>query len=136
LIARVNQAQSVDRLHRLGADFALSVDNVAGELLAARLIGEEYVEVEPELRISRSLAHGLEGRHPWHVDLLDRFGCKVVAVSRSGKVLVHFAEDFTLETDDEIFLCGSPKSINSYLQAFPQVQPQQPVELGPTAPAV
>jgi len=135
LIARVNQAQSVDRLHRLGVDFALSVDNVAGELLAARLIGEEYVEVEPELRVSRALADGLEGNHPWHVNLLDRFGCKVVAVSRAGEVLVNFTEDFVLRADDEIFLCGSPQSINSYLQAFPRAQPQQPMDLGQTAPA-
>jgi len=135
LMARVNQAQSVDRLHRLGVDFALSVDNVAGELLAARLLGEEFVEVEPELRVSRTRADGLEGNHPWHVDLLGRFGCKVVAVAREGDVLVHFTDDFALQTEDELFLCGSPQSINSYLQAFPQARPQPPIETGHAAPA-
>jgi len=134
LIARVNQAQSVDRLHRLGVDFALSVDSVAGELLAARLLGEEFVEVEPELRVSRVLAAGLEGGHPWHVDLLGRFGCKVVAVARAGEVLVHFVEDFAIQANDEIFLCGSPQAINGYLQAFPQARPQQPLETAHPAP--
>jgi len=97
LIARVNQAQSVDRLHRLGVDFALSVDNVAGELLSSRLLGEEYVEVEPELRVNRLQACELEGQHPWRVDLLERFGCKIVAVARSGEVLVNFEDDFLIQ---------------------------------------
>jgi len=120
LIARVNQAQSVDRLHRLGVDFALSVDNVAGEWLASRLLGEKYVEVEPELRVNRLQATGMEGKHPWQIILSDRFGCKIVAVERCGEVLVHFEDDFAIQKDDQIFLCGSPESIDAYLQVFPQ----------------
>jgi len=123
LIARVNQAQSVDRLSRLGVDFTLSVDNVAGELLAARLLGEEFVEVEPELRVSRVLADGLEDQHPWKVDLLSRFGCKIVALVRAGEVLVSFDEDFTIQGDDQIFLCGSPQSIDAYLEERPGAMP-------------
>jgi len=120
LIARVNQAHSVDRLHRLGVDFALSVDNVAGELLASRLLGEEYVEVEPELRVSRLQANGLEGQHPRRVDSLEGYRCKIVAVARAGEVLVSFEDDFKILEDDEIFLCGSPESIDAFLQVFPQ----------------
>lgn len=136
LIARVNQAQSVDRLHRLGVDFALSVDSVAGELLAAHLLGEEFVEVDPELRISRTMASGLEGDHPWRVDLLGRFGCKVVAVARAGEVLINFEDDFSIQAEDEIFLCGSPQAINNYLQAFPQARLQQPLEPARLSPAL
>jgi len=120
LIARVNQAHSVDRLHRLGVDFALSVDNVAGELLASRLLGEAYVEVEPELRVSRLHTEGLEGQHPRSVDSLEGHRCKIVAVSRGGEVLVSFDDDFAIQKGDEIFLCGSPESIDVYLQVFPQ----------------
>ncbi|MGA9573300.1 MAG: NAD-binding protein [Lysobacterales bacterium] len=125
LLARVNQAHSVDRLHRLGADFALSVDRVAGELLASRLLGEEYIEVEPELRVNRLQANGLEGQHPRRVELLERFGCKIVAVARSGEVLVEFDDNFLIQKDDEIFLCGSPQSIEVYLGEFPQDARQQ-----------
>jgi len=120
LIARVNKAHSVDRLHRLGVDFALSVDNVAGELLASRLLGEAYVQVEPELRVSRLSAHGLEGQHPRSVESLEGYRCKIVAVARAGEVLVSFEDDFRILEDDEIFLCGSPASIDVYLQEFPQ----------------
>jgi len=131
LIARVNQAQSVERLSRLGVDFALSVDNVAGELLAARLLGEEFVDVEPELRISRVLADGLVGLHPWRVDLLERFGCKIVAVARAGHVLVSFDEHFTIQADDQIFLCGSPQSVDSYFEDRPAAIPAAPLKAAP-----
>ncbi|MCW8925307.1 MAG: NAD-binding protein, partial [Xanthomonadales bacterium] len=123
LIARVNQAHSVDRLHRLGVDFALSVDNVAGELLASRLLGEEYVEVEPELRVTRLHVHGLGGQHPRQADLLERFGCRIVAVARGGEVLVGFGNDFLIQEDDEIFLYGSPNSIEDYMKVYPQNPP-------------
>jgi len=119
LMARVNQSQSVDRLHRLGVDFALSIDNVAGELLASQLLGEEYVEVEPEFRVSRVLAHGLAGQHPWQVEALVRFGCKVVAIARAGQVLVSFEPEFTIHANDQLFLCGSPQGIDAYLEAYP-----------------
>jgi Trk K+ transport system NAD-binding subunit len=122
-LARVNQAHSVDRLHRLGVDFALSIDNVAGELLATQLLGEEYVEVEPEFRVSRVLARGLAGRHPWQLDELNRFGCKVVALVRAAKVMVSFDDDFAVREDDQLVLCGSPQSIDDYLDAHPESRP-------------
>jgi Trk K+ transport system NAD-binding subunit len=131
LMARVNQSHSVDRLHRLGVDFALSIDNVAGELLAVQLLGEEYVDVEPELRVSRVLAFGLAGQHPWRVDELARIGCRVVALARAGEVLVRFDSDFTIEEDDQLFLCGNPDSIDSYLEAHPESFPVRAPEPTP-----
>lgn len=131
LMARVNQSHSVDRLHRLGVDFALSIDNVAGKLLAVQLLGEEYVDVEPELRVSRVLAPGLTGEHPWHVDALSRFGCRVVAVARESEVLVRFDPDFTIRDGDQLFLCGSPQSIDSYLEAHPESLPARVLEAEP-----
>lgn len=136
LIARVNQSQSVDRLHRLGVDFALSVDSVAGELLATQLLGEEYVEVDPELRVSRVLANGLVGQNPWKADLAERFGCKVVALVRDGNVLVSFDEDFTVQPSDQLFLCGSPEAVDAYLEAYPEARPARPIEAGPQPASV
>jgi voltage-gated potassium channel Kch len=39
VIARVNQSENVERIHRAGADFALSISQVSGEMLAHRLLG-------------------------------------------------------------------------------------------------
>src|SRR6185295_10131909 len=37
VIARVNQAENVERIHRAGADFALSISQVSGAMLAKKL---------------------------------------------------------------------------------------------------
>ena len=39
VIARVNHARNVENIHRAGADFALSICDVSGEMLSARLLG-------------------------------------------------------------------------------------------------
>ncbi len=51
VIARVNQAENVERIHRAGADFALSISQVAGQMLARRLLGEEAVAIDPQLKL-------------------------------------------------------------------------------------
>jgi Trk K+ transport system NAD-binding subunit len=53
LIARVNRASNVPRLYQAGADFALSVGQVTGHLLARHLLGESAVMVEQGLRCMR-----------------------------------------------------------------------------------
>jgi voltage-gated potassium channel Kch len=52
LIVRVKRAPNVARLNQAGADFALSVGQMAGEILAYHLLGEQAVAVEPELNLS------------------------------------------------------------------------------------
>jgi len=131
LMARVNQSQSVDRLHRLGVDFALAIDNVAGELLASQLLGEEYVKVEPGFRVSRVLAHGLVGQRLGQLDAMTRFGCKVVALARGGQVLVSLDQDFFVKEDDQLFLCGSPQAIDAYLEVYPEAHPLRTPEVTP-----
>ena len=51
VIARVNEAENVERIHRAGADFALSISQVSGQMLAKKLLGQESVAVDPQLKI-------------------------------------------------------------------------------------
>src|SRR5204862_6430918 len=39
VIARVNHARNLDNIHRAGADYALSISDISGEMLSARLLG-------------------------------------------------------------------------------------------------
>jgi len=54
---------------------------------------------------------------------------KIVGNVLDPEVLVHFEEDFRIQKDDQIFLCGSPQSIDSYLQIFPQLEICTPDEV-------
>ena len=64
IIARVGEATGVGRIRAAGADFALSISQVAGQLLGRRLLGEEFVSLEPSIRLVKVSAAGLEGLTP------------------------------------------------------------------------
>ena len=94
VIARVNRAENVERIYAAGADFALSISQVSGQLLAWRLLGKESISVDPELRVIKVSTRGLENHHPKQNDLREKIGCTVVAVERGEELLVEFGADF------------------------------------------
>lgn len=120
VIARVNRAENVERIHRAGADFALSISQVSGQILARRLLGEVAVSVDPQLKVLRVSADGLVGRHPVELGIREKTGCSVVAVERGEELLMEFAEEFRFEPGDAIYICGSSEATRAYTEMFPQ----------------
>lgn len=118
LIVRVNRAPNTARLYRSGADFAISEGQVAGQILAYHLLDEQIIPVENRIKFSRLSAGTLVGAHPWHSEVLERTGAKVVAVERGQEVLVEFDTDFSLHSDDALFVCGSISSLERYQKEF------------------
>ena len=53
LIVRVNRTPNTERIYRSGADFAISVGQVAGQILAYHLLDEQVIPVENRIKISR-----------------------------------------------------------------------------------
>ena len=120
VIARVNRAENVERIYAAGADFALSISQVSGQLLAWRLLGKESVAVDPELRVIKVSTRGLEKHHPKQTDLRDKTGCTVVAVERGEELLVEFGAEFCFKPSDAVYLCGSAEAAQKFYQMFPQ----------------
>ncbi len=118
LIVRVNRAPNTERIYRSGADFAISQGQVAGQILAYHLLGEQSIPVECRLKFIRSSAGRLVGTHPWRNTLLETTGAKVVVVERRDSVLVEFAADFTVGTDDTLLVCGTTECLEKYQQTF------------------
>ncbi|CAK0781423.1 putative Trk active potasium channel [Gammaproteobacteria bacterium] len=116
LIARVNRAPNVARLYQAGADFALSVSQVAGQILSHHILGEDAVTVEHRLKFVRVAAGRLAGTHPWQAGVPS--GAAVVAVERGQDVFVEFDSAFRVHPEDVIFVCGTRGSLDRYLQAF------------------
>ena len=119
VIARVNRSENVDRLYAAGADFALSVSQVSGQLLAYRLLGQETVMVAAQLQVQKIPAQLLAGRHPRDGALHARTGCTVIAVERGAKLLVEFGPDFRLYVDDAVYVCGSAQATAQFLGTVP-----------------
>jgi Trk K+ transport system NAD-binding subunit len=120
VIARVNRAENVERIYAAGADFALSISQVSGQLLAWRLLGKESVAVDPELRVIKVSTRGLEKYHPGDSDIRVKTGCTVVAVERGEELLVEFGRDFHFESGDFVYICGSAEAAQKYYEVFPQ----------------
>ena len=118
LIVRVIRTPNTARIYRSGADFAISVGQVAGQILAYHLLGEQVIPVENRIKFSRLSAGTLVGAHPWHSEALERTGAKIVAVERGAEVRVEFDSDFVLRADDALFVCGSLDSLERYQREF------------------
>lgn len=118
LIVRVLRTHNTARLYRSGADFAISVGQVAGQILSYHLLGEQTVHVENRVKFMRVNAADLAGEHPWRCEMLERTGAKIVAVERAREVLVEFSDDFVVLADDTLFVCGSVNSLERYQRTF------------------
>lgn len=118
LIVRVLRTPNTTRIYRAGADFAISVGQVAGQILAYQLLGEQALQVENRIKFVRMSAGALAGTAPWGNEELDRTGAKIIAVERNREVLVAFGHDFELRPDDVLFVCGSINSLERYQLRF------------------
>lgn len=122
VIARVNRAENLERIYAAGADFALSISQVSGQLLAWRLLGKESVAVDPELRVIKVSTRGIESYHPSHAEVRLKTGCSVIAVERGEELLVEFHPDFRFQARDSVYICGSAEAAQRYYEVFPQEQ--------------
>lgn len=118
VIARVNQAENVERIHRAGADFALSISQVSGQMLAQKLLGQEAVAVDPQLKVLKVSPDGLAGRAPAELDIRGRTGCSVVAVERGDDVIVEFGPEFRFRSEDAVYICGSGGAVRKFREVF------------------
>ncbi len=118
VIARVNHAENLERIYAAGADFALSISQVAGQILAWRLLGKESVAVDPELRVSKVSSPALEGQQALKLGIREKTGCSVVAVERGNSLLVEFESEFRFEHGDAIYVCGSSEAIQKFGDLF------------------
>ncbi len=126
LIVRVNRAPNVARLYQAGADFALSLGQMAGEILAYHLLGEQAVAVESRIKFVRLAAGALAGLHPWRAGVQERTGAAVVAVQRDSQVFVTFDESFRVRPADLLFVCGTLSSLDQYGREFQAMPAEGP----------
>lgn len=118
VIARVNRAENVERIHRAGAFFALSISQVSGQMLARKLLGRESVALDPQLEVVRIPADRLVGRHPLELDIRHRTGCSVVAVERGEEVLVDLGPEFRFAPGDSVYICGTAEAARRFAEAY------------------
>ena len=118
LLACVSHVENADRVQRTGADFALSVSQVAGQLLVHHVLGET-VSHKPRIKMVKLRPGPLAGRHPLAARIRERTGCSVVAVERAGDVIMEIPASLVLEPEDALYICGTPAAFDRYYEEFP-----------------
>ena len=122
ILAGAARVENVKRMHSAGADFALSVGQVAGQLLVFHLLGQRAVALEAEIKLVETAAGNLAGQALETSRIRERTGCSVVAVERKDGVIVDFPKGFELEPDDVVFLCGTSETLAEYFRQFPETR--------------
>ena len=110
VIARVNHERNLENIHRAGADYALSLADVSGEMLSARLLKRSTRVRDEHRRVERVDASALAGiTLP---GLRDRAGhCSILGVERSGAIEPGVTQ---LQGGDGLWVCGTTEAIRSF----------------------
>jgi len=119
LIARANQSRNVERIYAAGADFVLSLSQVAGRMLTRSILGSDSLYVGDGVHIISVPATGLIDRHPDEARLESRTKTHLIAVERGHRLLFTIPPNFTFQDGDSIFLWGRGDPQSRFRSEFP-----------------
>lgn len=103
IIARVNHSRNLDNIHRAGADYALSIADVSGQMLSTRLL-RRHARVREEHRRVVSIDGGsCAGRTLAEVCAEGR---TLLALESSGRLLERVDPARTIEKTDRLWVCA------------------------------
>jgi Kef-type K+ transport system membrane component KefB/Trk K+ transport system NAD-binding subunit len=117
IIACAELADNVGRIQQAGADYALSVGQVAGQLLAHHVLGQ-MVSQQARIKLAKLHAGPLVGRHPLEPRIREQTGCTVIAVERAGEVIMEIPSDFLLAEGDDLYVCGTADAFDHFYEEF------------------
>jgi Trk K+ transport system NAD-binding subunit len=118
VIAGASRVENVSRIHRAGADFVLSVSQVAGQLLTHHILGQDSLSLEAAVKLVAIPGESLSGRS-LDVFPIGETGCSVVAVERGDEVIVELGAGFEVRREDTVYVCGTSAGIAAVFRHFP-----------------
>lgn len=111
IIACTQLEESVGRIQQAGADFAISVSEVSGQLLSHHILGD-MVSQQSHVKLVKLSAGMMEGAHPVQNKILERTGCTIIGIFRNDEIIINFSETFKIEMTDELYVCGLASSFH------------------------
>ena len=120
VIARAQQRESVQKLYRAGADYALSLASISGRMAAGVVLDEEVLSMTTQVEIVRTDAPGLVGQTLAGASVRDETDCTVVAVEREGgeTLQTDISPDYRVRRGDRLVIAGTDESINRFNERF------------------
>jgi Trk K+ transport system NAD-binding subunit len=100
LIARVNHSRNLDNIHRAGADYALSIADISGQMLSARLLGRKARVREEHRRVIRVDGATFAGR------CAGELGVAVLALERDSALMRRVEPTTVIRAGDAVWVCA------------------------------
>ena len=106
VIARVNHARNLENIHRAGADYALSISDVSGEMLSSRLLGRAARPRDERRSVIRIPGSRFAGATV--AEIASRIaGTAILAIERGGARLSPREPHLRVDANDTLWLCAS-----------------------------
>lgn len=119
ILARVEDAESVRKMRRAGADYVLSLETLTGRMAASEVIEERAVlSPNQQVEVVRTAAPRLAGRVIGDADVRESTGCTVIAIERDDETVTEIGPGTRIEDDDELVVVGTDDGIREFEQRF------------------
>ncbi|MFB6084590.1 MAG: TrkA family potassium uptake protein [Halorientalis sp.] len=118
IIARADQTESVRKLYRAGADYALALATVSGRMLASTILEEDIISYDKQVEVARFDAGSLAGRTLAGADIRTETGCTVIAIERDGEVITDLTPDFEIRPGDDVIAAGPDENITAFAARY------------------
>ncbi len=114
IVARANETESVPKLHRAGADYALALSTVAGRLLATAILDSgQTIALDAKIRLVRRDPGPFADHTLGETRFRKRFGCSVVAIERrDGRVDTDLREWTEVGAGDHLVVAGTDAALD------------------------
>jgi len=115
IVVRVEDADSVAKTYRAGADYVIALATVSGRMVASAVIeNERALSVARQVRIVEVAADGLIGRTLGGAEVRTETGCTVLAVEREGELVTDLGPEFRIAAGDELVVAGTDKNVRRF----------------------
>ena len=119
LLARVEDPESVPKMHRAGADYVLSLSTVTGRMSASAVLADrDVVSLDTHVEVVRTEAPTLVGRTVGEAAVRERTGCTVIAVERGEELVTDVGQETRIERGDELVVAGTDDGVRAFERAF------------------
>jgi Trk K+ transport system NAD-binding subunit len=119
VIARVEEAASVRKMHRAGADYVLSLATVTGRLSASTVIEDrDVLSLNQQIEVVRSRVPELSGETIGRANVRETTGCTVIAIENGDETLTDIGPDTRIGPDDELVVVGTDEGIRAFERRF------------------
>jgi Trk K+ transport system NAD-binding subunit len=119
ILARVEEAASVRKMHRAGADYVLSLATVTGRMSASTVLDDrDVLSLDQQIEVVRSRVPRLAGRTVGEANVRETTGCTVIAIERDDETVTDIGPDTRIDGEDELVVVGTDEGLREFENRF------------------